>query len=120
MEEDEENEAQSRNNNNRSPMHDGFESDSRDVGEQSAPETCWNKFILCVQRRNHKSQSSHTESLNQEEINKKPNPFLRGLVIAFSRRPLVVLLITILLALSGTWLGLTQYGWPEFDDPYLV
>jgi len=65
------------------------------------------------------SQSGQDEAAN-ENLHAKCNPILLGLAIAFSRRPLIVLLITISLAFAITWIGLSEYGLPEFDDPYLV
>lgn len=44
---------------------------------------------------------------------------LKGLAIIFSRRPFIILLITVIVAFSISWIGLSEYGLPEFDDPYL-
>jgi hypothetical protein len=38
----------------------------------------------------------------------------------FTRQPVLVLFLTLVLGVTLSWLGLVQNGIPEFDDPYLV
>lgn len=121
MNDDDENEVQLRNNNNGSAnietstniCANSYEFTEETFGWRGA----FDNFIKCCKCG---SQSQSSQNNLDEERENKVNPIIKGLAIAFSRRPLVVLLITVLIAFTITWIGLSEYGLPEFDDPYLV
>lgn len=136
MNDDEESPEQRRNlNNNGSPTNDAFReifTDDQTIEYRESKrksQGIFKRFLgICNCFRCSKNESSHRVSENVRVLDtEEGNPpemdhplILRGLALAFSRRPLVVLMLTVVIAFSITWIALSEYGLPEFDDPYLV
>lgn len=76
----------------------------RNVAKKCFPCTCKNET---VPGEEDDSQSS-------------PNSLLKCVARVFSKRPFVVLFLTLTFAALLTRFGISEFGFPEFEDPYLV
>ncbi|XP_035704640.1 protein dispatched homolog 1 isoform X3 [Folsomia candida] len=76
------------------------------------------------------SSSDHNSTGNGEEDNEissrivqdkkeKPSPALSFVAKTFSRRPFLVLFITLSVSTIVSKFGISEYGFPDFEDPYL-
>lgn len=50
----------------------------------------------------------------------KPSQVLHCVSKTFSRRPFLVLLVTLTVSTILSKWGVSQFGYPDFEDPYLV
>jgi hypothetical protein len=68
-------------------------------------------------------QQDHQIDENEPDNNKKRrpiSPILHCVATLFSRRPFLVLFVTLTVSIILSKLGVSQYGYPDFEDPYLV
>jgi hypothetical protein len=82
------------------------------------------KWNLCCGPSRNKEDASNDSVHNDCEIRTEEpkNKFSLLLIVSriFSRRPFLVLFLTLSLAGILCKFGLSAYGFPEFEDPYLV